>query len=94
MTHEELEEAVPLYAAGALERTERQALEALRGRRPGTDRTPGTGSPPAFRLCLVPYITQGISIRRRHFAVRIESDPAAARAESENHGGAHSDRHR
>lgn len=28
MTHEELEEAVPLYAAGALERTERQALEA------------------------------------------------------------------
>jgi len=28
MTHEELEEVVPLYAAGALERTERQALEA------------------------------------------------------------------
>jgi Anti-sigma-K factor rskA len=28
MTHEELEEAVPLYAAGALERAERQALEA------------------------------------------------------------------
>ena len=28
MTHEELEEAVSLYAAGALERTERQALEA------------------------------------------------------------------
>ena len=28
MTHEELEEAVPLYAAGALDRTERQALEA------------------------------------------------------------------
>ncbi len=28
MTHEELEEAVPLYAAGALERTERQAFEA------------------------------------------------------------------
>ncbi|MCC6140579.1 MAG: anti-sigma factor [Nitrospira sp.] len=28
MTHEELEEAVPLYAAGALERSERQALEA------------------------------------------------------------------
>jgi hypothetical protein len=28
MTHEELEEAVPLYAAGALERPERQALEA------------------------------------------------------------------
>lgn len=28
MTHEELEEAVPLYAAGALERFERQALEA------------------------------------------------------------------
>ena len=28
MTHEELEEAVPLYAIGALERTERQALEA------------------------------------------------------------------
>lgn len=27
MTHEELEEAVPLYAAGALERPERQALE-------------------------------------------------------------------
>ena len=28
MTHEDLEEAVPLYAAGALDRTERQALEA------------------------------------------------------------------
>jgi hypothetical protein len=28
MTHEELEEAVPLYATGALERAERQALEA------------------------------------------------------------------
>lgn len=28
MTHEELEDAVPLYAAGALERVERQALEA------------------------------------------------------------------
>lgn len=28
MTHEELEESVPLYAAGALDRTERQALEA------------------------------------------------------------------
>lgn len=28
MTHEELEEAVPLYASGSLERTERQALEA------------------------------------------------------------------
>ncbi|WP_447598005.1 anti-sigma factor domain-containing protein [Nitrospira sp. Nam80] len=28
MTHEELEEAVPLYAVGALERPERQALEA------------------------------------------------------------------
>lgn len=28
MTHEELEEAVPLYAAGALNRTERQTLEA------------------------------------------------------------------
>jgi hypothetical protein len=28
MTHEELEEAVPLYAAGALDRMERQALEA------------------------------------------------------------------
>jgi anti-sigma-K factor RskA len=28
MTHEELEEAVPLYAVGALERTERQAFEA------------------------------------------------------------------
>jgi hypothetical protein len=28
MTHEELEDAVPLYAIGALERTERQALEA------------------------------------------------------------------
>ena len=28
MTHEELEEAVPLYAAGALDRAERQALEA------------------------------------------------------------------
>jgi len=28
MTHEELEDAVPLYAAGALDRTERQALEA------------------------------------------------------------------
>jgi hypothetical protein len=28
MTHEELEDAVPLYAVGALERTERQALEA------------------------------------------------------------------
>lgn len=28
MTHEELEEAVPLYATGALDRTERQALEA------------------------------------------------------------------
>jgi len=28
MTHEELEEAVSLYAAGALERSERQALEA------------------------------------------------------------------
>src|SRR6187401_1486430 len=28
MTHDELEEAVPLYAAGALDRTERQALEA------------------------------------------------------------------
>jgi hypothetical protein len=28
MTHEELEEAVPLYAIGALERPERQALEA------------------------------------------------------------------
>jgi hypothetical protein len=28
MTHEELEEAVPLYAAGALDRVERQALEA------------------------------------------------------------------
>jgi len=28
MTHEELEETVPLYAAGALDRTERQALEA------------------------------------------------------------------
>jgi hypothetical protein len=28
MTHEELEDAVPLYAAGALDRVERQALEA------------------------------------------------------------------
>ena len=28
MTHDELEEAVPLYAAGALDRAERQALEA------------------------------------------------------------------
>jgi hypothetical protein len=28
MTHEELEDAVPLYAVGALERAERQALEA------------------------------------------------------------------
>ena len=28
MTHEELEESVPLYAAGALDRLERQALEA------------------------------------------------------------------
>ena len=28
MTHEELEDAVPLYAVGALERVERQALEA------------------------------------------------------------------
>jgi anti-sigma-K factor RskA len=28
MTHDELEESVPLYAAGALDRTERQALEA------------------------------------------------------------------
>ena len=28
MTHEELEESVPLYAAGALDRIERQALEA------------------------------------------------------------------
>jgi anti-sigma-K factor RskA len=28
MTHEELEESVPLYAAGALERIERQALES------------------------------------------------------------------
>lgn len=28
MTHEELEEALPLYAIGALERTERQAIEA------------------------------------------------------------------
>ncbi|MEK7236797.1 MAG: anti-sigma factor [Nitrospirota bacterium] len=28
MTHEELQDAVPLYAAGALDRTERQALEA------------------------------------------------------------------
>ena len=28
MTHEELEESVPLYAAGALDRSERQALEA------------------------------------------------------------------
>lgn len=28
MTHEELEDAVPLYAVGALERTERQVLEA------------------------------------------------------------------
>ena len=28
MTHEELEEAVPLYAAGSLDRAERQALEA------------------------------------------------------------------
>ena len=28
MTHEELEGSVPLYAAGALDRTERQALEA------------------------------------------------------------------
>ena len=28
MTHEELEDAVPLYAAGALDRAERQALEA------------------------------------------------------------------
>jgi hypothetical protein len=28
MTHEELEEAVPLYAAGALDRAERQVLEA------------------------------------------------------------------
>lgn len=28
MTHEELEESVPLYAAGALDRTERQVLEA------------------------------------------------------------------
>lgn len=28
MTHDELEESVPLYAVGALERTERQALEA------------------------------------------------------------------
>jgi Anti-sigma-K factor rskA len=28
MTHEELEEAVPLYAAGTLDRAERQALEA------------------------------------------------------------------
>ena len=28
MTHDELEETVPLYAAGALDRAERQALEA------------------------------------------------------------------
>ena len=28
MTHEELQESVPLYAAGALDRSERQALEA------------------------------------------------------------------
>ena len=28
MTHEELEEAIPLYAIGALERSERQAIEA------------------------------------------------------------------
>lgn len=28
MTHEELEESIPLYATGALDRTERQALEA------------------------------------------------------------------
>ena len=28
MTHEELEEAVPLYAIGALERSARQAIEA------------------------------------------------------------------
>jgi anti-sigma-K factor RskA len=28
MTHEELEEAIPLYAVGALERSERQAIEA------------------------------------------------------------------
>jgi hypothetical protein len=28
MKHEELEESVPLYAAGALDRVERQALEA------------------------------------------------------------------
>ena len=28
MTHEELEDAVPLYAIGALERSERQAIEA------------------------------------------------------------------
>ena len=28
MTHEELEESVPLYAAGALDRIERPALEA------------------------------------------------------------------
>ncbi len=28
MTHDELEDAVPLYAVGALERTERQAMEA------------------------------------------------------------------
>ena len=28
MTHEELEESVPLYAAGALDKIERQALEA------------------------------------------------------------------
>lgn len=28
MTHEELEDAIPLYAAGTLDRTERQALEA------------------------------------------------------------------
>lgn len=28
MTHEELESAVPLYAAGTLEQTKRQALDA------------------------------------------------------------------
>ena len=28
MTHEELEDSVPLYAAGALDKVERQALEA------------------------------------------------------------------
>ena len=32
MTHEELEESVPLYAAGALDRIERQALEATYSR--------------------------------------------------------------